>query len=139
MPGVNTDPFAVLYEKGLNDRDIADAVGCSRDTVLRWRARAGLPANQVGKRSRPSDSRPQTTGRRATGDSPKPSLADFLAAKKRADCPVCKLPVDVRGQLADARNKKITLADQVEWLKLIGSTVGHADLVRHNNARHDLL
>lgn len=35
-----------LYAEGKNDRQIADAVGCSIATVHKWRTKAGLPVTE---------------------------------------------------------------------------------------------
>lgn len=66
------------------------------------------------------------------------SLSDFVKAKKRADCPVCALPDDIREQLVEAGRKKIGRRDQVEWLNQeVGVDVTYDDLTSHCNARHD--
>lgn len=50
MPGFDTAPFQSLYAQGKHDSEIADACGCSRDTVRRWRSKEGLPPNVIGSR-----------------------------------------------------------------------------------------
>jgi len=75
--------------------------------------------------------KPQTTTQLRT-------LAKFVRDQKRAACPVCKLPVVIRGQLAQASAKKIGLDLQIAWLK----TECKADITRdalltHRSARHD--
>ena len=66
------------------------------------------------------------------------SLYDYMHAKRRADCPVCQLPDDVREQLRGAKKRKIPRADQVEWLNVeVGSSVTSANLDAHYSGRHD--
>ena len=66
------------------------------------------------------------------------SLVDFILAKKRAACPVCQLPVTVRGQLREASSKKIQTTDQMEWLATEHGVKISRDLfVAHRNARHE--
>lgn len=38
-----------LYEKGMNDKQIADAIGCGPSTVQRWRIKEGLVAHRFLK------------------------------------------------------------------------------------------
>jgi hypothetical protein len=45
---VNHAAMGPLYEAGHNDREIARAIGCSRDSVLQWRQKQGLASNQFG-------------------------------------------------------------------------------------------
>jgi len=66
------------------------------------------------------------------------SLADFVAAKKRAACKVCQLSVQIRGQLREAAQKRIPRGEQLEWLKQVHSAnITAADLQAHVNARHE--
>jgi hypothetical protein len=51
MAGISYDAIAAAYSEGKNDAQVAVAVGCSRDTVLRWRQKRGLRANAAGSRS----------------------------------------------------------------------------------------
>jgi hypothetical protein len=51
MPGIAYDAIASAYAEGKNDFQIAAAAGCSRDTVLRWRQKNNMPANQTGSRN----------------------------------------------------------------------------------------
>lgn len=65
------------------------------------------------------------------------SLVDFVKAKKRADCPVCALPEEIRAQLHAASEKKIYRADQLAWLKEeCGHPISGEDLNRHYSGRH---
>jgi hypothetical protein len=79
---------------------------------------------------------------KANGSTKKPtkvSLVDFVKLQKKADCPVCKLPVEVRGQLGRvATEKKIPRSTQIEWIKLrCGVKITDEQLTMHNNGRHD--
>ena len=66
------------------------------------------------------------------------SLVQFAREKRRATCPVCKLPADVLAQLIEARNKKITRAVQLEWLRTeVGVTITDDQLNVHGQGRHD--
>ena len=44
------------------------------------------------------------------------SLSEFVMNKKRSECAICKLPDAIRRELRDARKKKYTRAEQMEWL-----------------------
>lgn len=70
---------------------------------------------------------------------PKLSLVEFVRAKKRANCSVCKLSVEIRGQLGrTASEKKISREQQVEWIKMVsGVTITIDELNAHVNGRHD--
>ena len=66
------------------------------------------------------------------------SLVDFVRAKKRAGCPICELPADIRGEMVEARRKKITRAEVMEWLeKAVGVTVTPTQMDLHYSGRHD--
>ena len=66
------------------------------------------------------------------------SLADFMRAKRRAECPVCQLPEEVTEQLAEAGRKKISRRDQIEWLNNeLGIDISSADLDKHYSGRHN--
>lgn len=71
--------------------------------------------------------------------SPPMSLAEFVNARKRADCSVCKLPDDVKTQLREAGNKKkIRRPEMLEWLRaVVGVNVTDADLNAHYSGRHE--
>jgi hypothetical protein len=69
---------------------------------------------------------------------PVKSLVEFMQDKRRADCPVCKLPEDVRKQLATAAEKGIRRKDVLEWLRaVIGVQITDVELTAHRNGRHD--
>lgn len=67
------------------------------------------------------------------------SLLDFVAERRRKDCPVCKLPDDVRVQMSTARAKKISRDDVMAWLsQAIGANeISDQHVTRHNNGHHD--
>lgn len=70
---------------------------------------------------------------------PKRSLVDFMRAKKRRDCPVCRLPDVLRAQLADARGKKVRRTDQLEWLAAEhGIKLTAAQFDTHHSGRHEV-
>ena len=39
------DKLLTMYDKGMNDAEIARELGCAKDTVFRWRKRMELPPN----------------------------------------------------------------------------------------------
>lgn len=45
------------------------------------------------------------------------SLAEFVRAKRREGCAVCRLPDELREQLRGASRRKIDKTTQREWLK----------------------
>ena len=67
------------------------------------------------------------------------SLVDFVKLKRKENCKICKMPVEVRGQIGKpASEKHISRDQQVEWLKLVtGVEVTVEDLNAHVNGRHD--
>lgn len=67
------------------------------------------------------------------------SLTDFVKAKRREGCKVCKLPVEVRGQIGrPASEKHISRDQQIEWIKLVtGQIITVEELNAHVNGRHD--
>lgn len=71
-----------------------------------------------------------------TAKTPTRSLVEFVKDKKRKACAVCSLPAEVRTQLATAREKKITRADVLEWLKSEGIAIKAEDLAAHTNGHH---
>lgn len=68
-----------------------------------------------------------------------PSLVDFVKTKKRENCRVCKLDVEVRGQIGrSASERKISRDQQVEWVHLVtGVKITVEELTQHVNGRHD--
>ncbi len=68
-----------------------------------------------------------------------PTLAEFIKAKKRIGCSVCKLPVEIRAQIGRAASEKHISRDlQVEWVSLVaGHPITSEELMQHVNGRHD--
>jgi len=68
-----------------------------------------------------------------------PTLVEFIKAKKRENCNVCKLPVEVRGQVGRAASeRKISRDQQVEWVRLVtGAKITVEELTQHVSGRHD--
>ena len=65
-------------------------------------------------------------------------LMDFMRAKRREACPVCKLPAEVRAQLDTASDKGIKRKDVLEWLRtIVGVPITDAELTAHRTGRHD--
>ena len=65
-------------------------------------------------------------------------LVDFMRQKRREACPVCKLPQEVREQLATASDKGITQKYVLEWLRTtVGVPITKDELTGHRNGRHD--
>lgn len=85
----------------------------------------------------------QQSGPAATPDktsAEQASLSEFMRAKVRARCPVCKLSADIRAQLGTAAARRgFTRVDQVEWLRVVvGAGDVNLDILNaHLNARHD--
>lgn len=66
------------------------------------------------------------------------SLLDFATAKRRANCKVCKLPEEIKAQIALARDKKIPRPVVVEWLNNeMKLPITNADLDLHRNGQHE--
>lgn len=66
------------------------------------------------------------------------SLVQFVRDKKRVGCPVCTLPRTVREEIEAARSRKITRAEQIEWLAAEhGVTITRAQFDAHHSGRHD--
>lgn len=68
-----------------------------------------------------------------------PTLVEFVKAAKRASCNVCKLPVEIRGQIGkSASEKKISRDQQIEWVALVtGKKITIEELNQHVSGRHD--
>lgn len=73
-------------------------------------------------------------------DKAKQTLVEFAKAEKRAACRVCKLSVDIRGQLGrSASEKRIPIDQQLKWLELVtGEKITLEELKQHTNGRHDV-
>lgn len=67
------------------------------------------------------------------------SLADFVMAKKRSTCAICRLPEAIRRELIDARKKRYSRAEQIEWLAAafkIKITI--SDFQVHQSGQHEV-
>lgn len=66
-------------------------------------------------------------------------LTTFVQVEKRSTCKVCKLPVEVRGQIGrPASEKKIPAETQLRWIKqVMGVTITVEELRSHVTGRHD--
>ena len=65
-------------------------------------------------------------------------LAEFMRAKRREACRVCKLPADVREQLATASDRGIKRKYVLEWLRTsVGVDITDEELTAHRTGRHD--
>lgn len=71
---------------------------------------------------------------------PNISLKDFVKMEKRAACRVCKLPVEIRGQLGrPASDQRIPMEQQIKWLELVtGEKFTVEELKQHAGGRHDV-
>ena len=67
------------------------------------------------------------------------SLSEFMRAKAKQKCAVCKLPVSIRAQLGrPASEQGFTRPEQVEWLLACGYKDVDLDILnKHLSARHD--
>lgn len=75
-PKANTNPSKYdtpetleLYEQGLNDHEMAKALGCSPFTVFNWRKRHNKPPNSKGGRSK-KENEYENDSRREDGTGP---------------------------------------------------------------------
>lgn len=60
--------------------------------------------------------------------------------ERRAACPICRLPDEVRAQLRVARDKKIDTRTRLDWLASIGhGDITELDLKTHGSSGHDSL
>ncbi len=68
-----------------------------------------------------------------------PTLLEFVRLKKKENCRVCKLPVEIRGQIGrTATEKRISQDQQIEWIKLAtGILITVEELKQHVSGRHD--
>lgn len=68
------------------------------------------------------------------------SLVDYAREKRREGCPVCALPDAIRGQMANASDKKIKRSVVLDWLREEHAVdMADQDVSTHINARHDRL
>jgi len=66
------------------------------------------------------------------------SLVAYMRKKRRETCPVCKLPPEIRAQIASASDRGIKRKDVLEWLHtVVGVDISNDELTAHRNGRHD--
>lgn len=66
------------------------------------------------------------------------SLVEYVRERRRAECPVCRLPDAIRQQMAGASDKKIKRTVVLSWLKDEHKIdVTDSDLTTHYSAKHD--
>lgn len=66
------------------------------------------------------------------------SLVQFVRDKKREGCPICALPAEVIDQIKTAVTRKISRAEQIEWLATeYQVTVTKGQFETHVSARHE--
>jgi hypothetical protein len=66
------------------------------------------------------------------------TLEDFVRAKRRSNCVVCKLSPEVLAQIKTARDKRIARDIVVEWLEKDHRVkISPDELTSHVNARHE--
>jgi len=70
---------------------------------------------------------------------PKRSLDEFLRDKKKAECPVCHLPPEIRAQLQHAsEHNSAKLVEQCEWLRAeCGVDILPSQLTAHRSGGHE--
>ena len=66
------------------------------------------------------------------------SLSEFIMEKKRATCAICKLPQPIRAELRDARKKRYSRAEQIEWLRVVCKVkISISDFQTHQSGQHE--
>ncbi len=74
----------------------------------------------------------------AEADQAKRSLVQFVRDDRKARCPVCKLPTEIRAQLREAKDKRISVATQLHWLKEEYKIVLTVEQINaHRGGRHE--
>jgi len=64
-------------------------------------------------------------------------LTEFIEERRRAECPVCQLPDELRDQFKVAARRKVPTAVVLEWLKVEhGVTISEEEYLRHGKSRH---
>jgi hypothetical protein len=70
--------------------------------------------------------------------SSRPTLAEFIMDKKRAACAICRLPAAIRSELSDARKKRYSRAEQIEWLQTVFKIkITTQDFQTHQSGQHE--
>lgn len=69
------------------------------------------------------------------------SLLEYAVEKRRAErraaCPVCRLPKQIREEIRTARGKKIDVATILEWLAAQSHPIKEIDYKAHGSGMHD--
>jgi hypothetical protein len=66
------------------------------------------------------------------------TLEVFIKDSKRADCEVCRISIEIRGQMAQASKKKINRDTVIQWLKTdFGIIITNEQLNLHYSGKHD--
>lgn len=66
------------------------------------------------------------------------SLVAFVRLKKRNGCKICRLPPDIRKQLREAGEKKISVGVRLEWLREeLKTPITKDELEQHLRGGHD--
>lgn len=78
-------------------------------------------------------------GSLSSGTVPRRTLEQFLLDKRKAYCPVCKFPAEVRAILKRASEKgSAKVAEQIGWLREdCGATVTASELTTHRSGGHE--
>jgi hypothetical protein len=141
---VYTDCLEALGVPGLSRQALRQGI---RRYVPEWRQLVvGLPQKgvRVPVQGIPGLSTPalsladSATGPTSPAPSAGRSLVDFVRAKRREGCKVCRLPPEVLVQLRDASAKKIPRSQQLEWLATdYGIVIDPSELDSHRIGRHE--
>lgn len=66
------------------------------------------------------------------------SIDEFMRDARKADCAVCKLPIEIRKQMVDARRRGIVVGVVIEWLKgEWGVAITREQWRTHQGGMHD--
>lgn len=66
------------------------------------------------------------------------SLREFASDQRKATCPVCALPAEVRRQINTRNVRAIKVGSVLAWLKAEhGATITLAQYSAHTNGRHE--
>lgn len=124
-----------LRERGMTWQEVIDELGLDAkpDTMSK---------NFSNRKSRKSHNAAAVAEGAKVVTKSSTSLLEFANAKERAmkreACVICKLPAQVRAQLAQAGERGITRKMQIAWLQEVHRVkVGTSDLQAHFLGRHD--
>ena len=66
------------------------------------------------------------------------TLNEYVRAKRREACAVCRLPDDIREQMISARKAKLSRETVLDWLREEhGVEITHDQMTSHGSAHHD--